>query len=110
MLILNYETMHKNLESEVKRIADFLEKGLSPEQISSIAEQTKFSSMKTNPAANMSWIDAHRADKTNTFMRKGKIGDWKNHFTEEQSAKLDALYAKKLQGTGLTFDYGDEVA
>ena len=34
-------------------------------------------------------------------MRKGVVGDWKNHFTEEQAKRYDQLVAEKLKGTGL---------
>ncbi len=36
-------------------------------------------------------------------MRKGVIGDWKNYFTEEQSAHVDKL--ERLSGSGLQFDF-----
>ena len=35
----------------------------------------------------------------------GKIGDWKNTFTVAQSALFDKIYALKMQGTGLEFDF-----
>ena len=41
--------------------------------------------------------------------REGKVGDWRNHFTEEQSARLDALIAERIPSDcGLVFDFGDE--
>ena len=33
-------------------------------------------------------------------------GDWRSYFTQEQSARLDALYQTELGGSGLLFDYG----
>ena len=41
-------------------------------------------------------------------MRKGVVGDWRNFFTDDQSAKLDALLREKLSGTDLVFDYGEQ--
>ncbi|UYV81137.1 hypothetical protein LAZ67_20000137 [Cordylochernes scorpioides] len=35
------------------------------------------------------------------FVRKGIIGDWKNHFNEEQAKKLDDKTREKLAGTDL---------
>jgi hypothetical protein len=38
-------------------------------------------------------------------MRKGVVGDWSNYFSDEESAQFDTLYAKKMEGTGLVFDF-----
>ena len=38
------------------------------------------------------------------FFRKGVVGDWRNHFTPEQNAEFDAVYAEKMKGSGLDFD------
>ncbi len=40
-------------------------------------------------------------------MRKGIIGDWRNVFSPEQSAMMDAVVEEKMKGSGLVFDYGD---
>lgn len=37
--------------------------------------------------------------RTETFVRKGGSRDWKNHFSREQSDRLDALFQSKLAGT-----------
>uniref|UniRef100_A0A1X7T1I4 Sulfotransferase domain-containing protein n=1 Tax=Amphimedon queenslandica TaxID=400682 RepID=A0A1X7T1I4_AMPQE len=36
---------------------------------------------------------------------KGVIGDWKNHFSDEQSARFDAEYTKRMSGSGLVFEF-----
>ena len=38
-------------------------------------------------------------------IRKGIVGDWKNYFSEEQSARMDAEYSKRMAGTGLNFQF-----
>ena len=100
--------MIKSLEKQIRRISDFLEMDVSSEVVSQIASQTRFEAMKKNPAANMHWLDKFRDDKTDSFIRKGVIGDWKNHFTKEQSARMDEMIAKKVHSDcGLEFDFGD---
>ena len=32
-----------------------------------------------------------------SFFRKGQIGDWKNHFTDEMSKKMDEVMAANLK-------------
>ena len=39
--------------------------------------------------------------------RKGKIGDWKNLFTPEQSAQIDKLVEEKFGKTEIVYDYGN---
>lgn len=41
-----------------------------------------------------------------TFMRKGKAGDWKEHFTPELEERFEEWEAKWLKGTSLQFEYG----
>ena len=99
--------MKKDLEGSIAMIAEFLGYSLTPHTIMRIAEQTTFSAMRQNSSANMSWMDQYRQNGRNTsFMRKGRVGDWRNHFTDEQSARLDAEIAHKLSGSGLKFDFG----
>ena len=109
LLIVCYEEIHKDPHKQIRRIAEFLGVDLTPELVDSIAEQTLFKNMKKNPAANMHWTDRYREDEHGKFMRKGKVGDWRNHFTEEQSARMDALIAERIPSDcGLVFDFGDE--
>ena len=35
----------------------------------------------------------------------GKVGGWKEMFTAEQSALFDMIYAEKMKGSGLDFDF-----
>ena len=44
------------------------------------------------------------------FMRKGIIGDWRNHFSAEESAQFDRLYADRLREIGLDLAYDHEEA
>ena len=41
-----------------------------------------------------------------TFMRKGKAGDWKAHFTPELEKRFTEWEDKWLRGSDLKFDYG----
>ena len=36
----------------------------------------------------------------NTFIRKGMIGDWKNHFDEDMNKEWDSMIEEQLKGSG----------
>ena len=38
-------------------------------------------------------------------MRKGEVGDWKNHFSGAQSMQVDEMYVNRVAGKGLHFKY-----
>lgn len=40
-----------------------------------------------------------------TSFHAGIVGDWKQHFTQEQSTKFDELFKQKMAGSGLDFDF-----
>ena len=39
------------------------------------------------------------------MLRKGEIGDWKNHFTPDIAKLFETEVMKALMDTGLTFDF-----
>lgn len=106
ILFLKYEDMKKDCHALVKRIGEFLGYDMKEEVVDKVAEQTTFQAMKANPAANFEWPEIYtRKPGEQPFMRKGVVGDWKNHFTLEQNAEFDAIYAEKMKGSGLGFDF-----
>ena len=105
ILFIKYEDMNRDLLGTVNSIADFIGCSLKREVIDSIVEKTTFDKMKDSTS---SWMPVHfRHNNPNEapFMRKGVVGDWKNHFTAEQWAEFDTQYTEKMRDTGLEFDF-----
>ncbi|XP_046437572.1 sulfotransferase 1B1-like [Daphnia pulex] len=104
MLFLFYEDLKKDLLGEIKKVATFLDKSLSEEQLKNLKEHLKFDTFSKNESVNMEMAkklggfnpDGH-------FIRKGKTGDWKNHFGPEVNKKIDEWMEKNLSGTDLQF-------
>nr|XP_026691902.1 cytosolic sulfotransferase 3 [Ciona intestinalis] len=96
VLFVYFEDLIQDSEKEIKRIADFLGVSVTPEDVSCIANATSFVSMKQQSSSGEQMIN---------FYRKGKVGDWKNHFTVAQSERMDALVKEKLSGTDIQFTY-----
>jgi hypothetical protein len=90
----------------VQSIAKFLGQDYSKEQIESLLAFTSFGSMKKNNAEYCKLlIDINVFEKDMEFFRKGQIGDWRNHFSEELSKRVDDYLKDSLKST-ITFDYG----
>ncbi|KAF1373906.1 hypothetical protein PFLUV_G00243790 [Perca fluviatilis] len=104
ILYLFYEDMKENPRREVERIMRYLDLSVSDEVISRIVELTSFKNMKENPMANYSCIPAPVFDQSiSPFMRKGEVGDWRNHFTPEQSKMFDEDYEKQMKEVNIPF-------
>ena len=98
--------MHADLSGNVKKIADFLGIHLEDSIVKKIVDLTTFDVMKMNPSANNSLgASDRRTAGSEPFMRKGIVGDWKNHFTQKQSERFDSMYKKIMANTGLDFTF-----
>ena len=107
-MFLKYEDLKNDLSGSVKAIAQFMGYSLDDATIDKIAKLSTFESMKDDPLATPDSLAEEEigvVPNSTPFMRKGVIGDWKNHFSDEQSARLDAEYTKRMSGTGLVFNY-----
>jgi len=110
---ITYEGMKKDLASVIRRVSSFLGKPVPENKISSLADHLSFDKMKKNKAVNkeelvkVSQKEIKDDSKTDApvFMRKGEVGDWKNHFTPELEKKFQKWENKWLEGTDLKFEY-----
>jgi len=104
---LTYEKLTRDFPGGIRKIAKFLGKDLTDEEVGKIAKHCGFDYMSKNPMTNYTSVGAvvMIPNTTLTFMRKGKVGDWKNYFTDEMSKRVDEYIEKHFKGTGLQFEY-----
>ncbi|XP_069580147.1 cytosolic sulfotransferase 3-like [Brachyistius frenatus] len=97
-----YEDLIEDTGREIDKLCCFL--GLSPsaEEKKVIIGGVQFDNMKNNEMANYSSIPMMDF-KISPFMRKGKVGDWKNHFTVAQGEEFDEDYKRKMTDPTLQF-------
>ena len=102
VLFLTYEELKKNTASEVTRLGEFLgppwrDSVRDEELLERVLHHSSFSSMAKDQGR---WASERPKDMPN-FIRKGKVGDWTNHFSAEQAHRLVERFDQATQGTAL---------
>eukprot|EP00057_Strongylocentrotus_purpuratus_P003324 XP_003726413.1 PREDICTED: sulfotransferase family cytosolic 1B member 1-like [Strongylocentrotus purpuratus] len=110
VLLCKYEEFHKDLKGSIKRVADFLERSLSDEQLDKIVELTEMKGMqKTYQQIEDKMGDTGKSI-TRLFgqlpyIRKGKVGGWKENFTVAENEYFDKVYKHEMDGSGIEFEF-----
>ncbi|KAK2899071.1 hypothetical protein QQF64_031521 [Cirrhinus molitorella] len=102
LLYLFYEDLVEDTGCEVENLCSFLGLSTSFEEREKITKGVQFDAMKQNKMTNYSTIPVMDF-KISPFMRKGKVGDWKNHFTVAQNEQFDEVYKQKMKNTTVRF-------
>jgi len=91
VLVLYYEAMHADLPTQLGRINDFLDlPPLTDAKRRAVVDECTFRTMKEASAAD------GKFSLTQVILRKGAVGDWKNHLTPEDWARLDDTFDRTL--------------
>ncbi|KAL6659655.1 hypothetical protein ACP70R_002484 [Stipagrostis hirtigluma subsp. patula] len=109
VLFLRYEEMMSEPVKHVKMLAAFLgvpfqikeEEKRIPEEVVRLCSFEKLSVLHANQTGGISWSKENVVFEKSAFFRKGKVGDWVNHMSQEMGKKLDNIMEEKLKGSGL---------
>ncbi|KAL4617808.1 cytosolic sulfotransferase 1-like isoform X2 [Arapaima gigas] len=97
-----FEDMKEDPARELSRLCSFLALSPSETHKQSVLGKTRFDKMKKSTAAHFSQIPAFD-ESVSPFMRKGMVGDWKNHFTVAQNEAFDEEYRRRMKNSDLRF-------
>ncbi|KAJ0610997.1 putative quercetin-3-sulfate 4'-sulfotransferase [Helianthus annuus] len=104
VLLLTYEDMTIDTTNNVKRLAKFLGCPFTEEEEAEDAVQGIITLCSFE---NLSEINKHgnlHVDMPNNlFFREGKVGDWRNHLTNDMSHVLDEITKEKFHDLGISF-------
>lgn len=89
--VLCYEQLQKNPFPEVQRLSSFLGQGHGEEFIRSVVEAASIDNMRK---AKVTGPGGHSGREV--MYRKGKVGDWKNHFTVAHSEWFDHVTRSRM--------------
>ncbi|MBN3320712.1 ST1S1 sulfotransferase, partial [Atractosteus spatula] len=102
LLYLFYEDLKEDLPRELDRLCAFLGVPLSERDRQSVLGAVGFETMRSQSQKFFS-ISGLMDQSISPFMRKGMVGDWKNHFTVAQSEAFDEDYRRKMKDSTLSF-------
>lgn len=91
VMITTYEDRMNDPAGDVIRIAKFLNIPYDDDMIHKTVERSSFTAMRGSV----------NKTKNGNFLRKGIVGDWRNHFNDSQNYRLEEMFHKKFDGTGL---------
>jgi len=95
-----YEDMKEDIRSVIGKVAKHLGKDLTEEEVERLVEHVNIDNMRQNKAVNKT-SSLPSKEENFSFVRKGVTGDWKNHFTEEESQEWDKWIEDQLRKTGI---------
>ncbi|EDL83151.1 rCG54737 [Rattus norvegicus] len=104
VLFMFYEDMKEDIRREVVKLIEFLERDPLAELVDKIIQHTSFQEMKNNPCTNYSMLPETMIDlKVSPFMRKGIVGDWRNHFPEALRERFEEHYQRHMKDCPVKF-------
>lgn len=112
VLFLKYEDLKKETVVNVERLAEFIGLPFSSEEraagvveeIVKLCDIDRLKSLEVNKnGVYQLGRDSNAFVEKSAYFRKGEIGDWKNHLTEEMVKKIDQITEEKFGAYGFKY-------
>lgn len=105
-LLLFYEETRKDVPAAIRKIAKFLEKELTEDQITELDKHVSlenFKKMKSVNKSHFNELGLSTQKEDSPFIRKGEVGGWRSYFTDALNKEADEWIAENLKGTDIVF-------
>jgi aryl sulfotransferase len=96
VLMLHFEDLKRDMPSNIRRIAEFLEIPIDEARWSDIVEHCSFAYMKANATKSVPLGGAFWDGGAQTFVHKGTNGRWRDTLTVSESAAYEAKALAEL--------------
>lgn len=109
VLCLYFEDVKAAPLEQVARVAAHLGVPTDQALLERVTEQSTFHQMKNAVSTQAKAIEAKggKAWGAVGHMRKGEIGDWRNHFDGQLSSEFDEIFQMRMGGAGMTYKLGE---
>ncbi|KAK7103164.1 sulfotransferase 1A2-like [Littorina saxatilis] len=103
----NFEDSKKDTVGQMEKLDQFLDTGRGRELCQAIVDTCQVDKMhltrvQSDETFKDTWLWKDGVP-SNSFYRKGMVGDWKNWFTVAQNEQFDQVYSTKMAGSTTTF-------
>ncbi|XP_072943670.1 sulfotransferase 1C4-like [Epargyreus clarus] len=104
LLFIFYEDLTNNMPVVLRQIATFLGKSYTDEQINELSNHLRFENFKRNPSVSQEVPNLNfLRNGEQSFLRKGKVGGWREDFDDEMRQQAERWIADNLRDTDLRF-------
>lgn len=102
LIFVTYEELHQEPRRAIRKLSDFLGRSLGRREEDLTLEHCSFSFMRQSSMVNYSLLPKEIIDQSQgKFLRKGVVGNWREHFTPELAEKFNAVYRSEMGDSGL---------
>jgi len=94
--MIHFADLKADMEGEIRRIAEFLEIGVSDAVMKKILKHCSFEYMKANATASVPLGGAFWDGGAQTFIHKGRNGRWRDELPKELSDRYESVAIDRL--------------
>ena len=100
--LIGYEGLRAETEKTLAGVLEFLGTPASPEQVKDAVEYAAFENMRRIEETRTFWrsgkrmVAGEKGNPDSYKVRRAKVGGWRDYFSEEQAAAIDARVDAEL--------------